>query len=123
VPHFRQKIIDSVPDDLKKLYAFHSKKHQNFFKHADRDHEASISFHPEASDWIFIDSIQIYRKLTTENPAMYQLFDIWFQYHHRHLLLPEFQHQRDQFDAHADHFRDRISYFKEVLPMLSRLES
>jgi hypothetical protein len=122
-PNFRQQVIDSVPDDLKKIYNFHSRKHQNVFKHANRDHEANISFNPEASDWIFIDAIQIYRKITTENPPLYQLFDVWFQYHHRHLLLPEHQHQREQFDAHAHHFRDRMSYFNEMLPMFSRMTS
>lgn len=122
-PHFRQTVIDSVPDDLKKVYNFHSRKHQNFFKHADKDHETNISFNPEASDWVFIDAIQIYRKITAKNPPLYQLFDVWFQYHHRHLLLPEYQGQREAFDSHAHHFRDRISYYKEMLPMFSRLAS
>ena len=51
---------------------------ENFFKHADRDHNDTIDFQPESSDWLLWEAGNVYSRLTGEVPALIRIFHVWF---------------------------------------------
>ncbi len=61
--------IRSLPyirEENKKTWSALLNEPQNFFKHADRDPEASLDFHPEFPHFFLFDAIQTYQELTQE---------------------------------------------------------
>lgn len=59
---------------------------ENFFKHADRDPEGSITFNPESSEFFLLEAVEAYTTLTGEVPAAFATFRMWWLIHHPDLL-------------------------------------
>ncbi len=51
---------------------------ENFFKHADRDCEATIDFNPRQSEFLLLEACGTYGKLTGEFPPLFRLYQTWF---------------------------------------------
>src|ERR1017187_200294 len=50
---------------------------QNFFKHADRDHEEVLDFRPEATEIFLLDACERYFALTGEGIPSFDVFRAW----------------------------------------------
>jgi len=57
-------------------------KAENFFKHADRDPEEVIDFHPEANEHIIWEACIKYAELAGEQTPGMQAMNLWFQVRH-----------------------------------------
>lgn len=57
------------------------RKPQNFFKHADKDPDEVLDFHPEVPAGFILAGVEKYRELSGENPPVMRVFALWFRVH------------------------------------------
>ena len=96
---------------------------QNFFKHADRDHEETLTFNPGPTELQLYDACVKYKELTGEAVPVLAVFQAWFW------LGPgaELANAPEQEKAVRDLQRafpgsTRRSFFAEGLPLVSSIE-
>ncbi len=97
VRHSRSSLLEMAKPGREKEMQFYIKRHENFFKHANRDPDANIDFNPAVTEWVIFDAIAVYARLTSEQTPLMKTFNGWWQYTYRHLLKPEFQLERARF--------------------------
>ncbi len=51
---------------------------ENFFKHADRDADAKLTFHPKFTECLLVDACERYGELTGERVPEFLVFTLWF---------------------------------------------
>lgn len=49
---------------------------ENFFKHADRDSDAEMTFHPKFAEWLLVDACEKYTELTAESILEFRVFKL-----------------------------------------------
>ena len=54
---------------------------QNFFKHADKDPNEVLDFHPEVPAAFILAAVEKYRELSDQNPPVMRVFALWFRVH------------------------------------------
>lgn len=114
-----QRLLNSaVPGKERELKAA-LRRHQNFFKHADRDPDATIDFDPENTEFLLFDCCIAYGQLTAETPPLMGLFNLWWRFQYRHLIKEEHSEERMRLEGNAEWFSSRRTYFSKVLPILS----
>lgn len=97
---------------------------ENYFKHADRDHEDTLDFYPEQSEFFILESCYVYARLAGEFPPILKLFPLWFIAHRPHAFNFT-EEERNAIDpgAHDILKMGREKYFAEVLPMLQAIHA
>jgi hypothetical protein len=95
---------------------------ENFFKHADRDHEATINFNPAQSEFLILEACGTYYKLTGEFPPLFRLYQTWFIAHHQTLFnFPNEQKNAITMSAAEVMKVSREQFFTMVLPVVMKL--
>lgn len=74
----KEKILDDVNPDAKKLFRNKLNEAENFFKHADRDHDTVHNFDPALTEVFILDACDQYYRLTGEGPPLFKVFRSWF---------------------------------------------
>ncbi|GMV68550.1 MAG: hypothetical protein AMXMBFR76_09890 [Pseudomonadota bacterium] len=120
IESFRDLMMKRAKPGQEEEMRFYLKRHENFFKHADRVADANIDFNPSSTDWVLFDCICLYYALTQKNPPIMKAFHVWWQYSYRHLLKPEYQGQLEQFAKHQEYLSSRGTFFATVMPFFSR---
>lgn len=82
---------DLISEPHKKEFLDKVNEAENFFKHADRDHDRSIEFNPEVTDFFLFEGIRIYYQLTGEYPPIMGKFVAKFFYKNPDLVNPDFR--------------------------------
>lgn len=76
-----QMIKDWAPEMIKPEYAKEFKDRlneaQNFFKHANRDAEATLEFQPGETELLLLDAVWTYRRLAGERLPLLGVFETW----------------------------------------------
>lgn len=76
-----QMIKDWAPDMIKAEYVkeFRDRLNQaqNFFKHADRDGEATLDFQPDEAELLLLDAVWTYRRMAGERLPLLGVFEMW----------------------------------------------
>lgn len=94
---------------------------ENFFKHADRDPEASLDFNPQQSEFFIADACFQYEKLTGERPPLFVVYRIWFLANRPELfVLPEDATKIVRDGAPSIVQQGRAGYFDAMLPLVMR---
>jgi hypothetical protein len=107
-----------VPGKKRELMAA-LRKHQNFFKHANKDPDTLIEFDPESIEYLLFDGAVAYSQLTAETTPTMATFNLWWQYQHRGLIKEEFSADRERLETQSSIFEGgRRKYFARVLPLL-----
>jgi hypothetical protein len=75
-------MLEMVKPEYKKMVIEKANEAENFFKHADHDHQATFSFNPDMTELHMIDACAQYRKLTGEEPPLLTIFRAWFSANH-----------------------------------------
>lgn len=90
---------------------------ENFFKHADRDHDETLDFNPEQSEFLILEGCGTYWKLTGEFPPLFRIYQTWFVAHHQTLFkLPDEQKSLIAQSASAVSQVSRELFFTQALP-------
>ena len=79
---------------------------ENFFKHADRDADAQVTFAPLLLQIFLVESIEIHAQLAEHTLWDFHVFNMWF-----HLCFPGYTHDKA--------FSASIESARETLPDLS----
>lgn len=118
-----QQMIDRVVPGKERELMAALRRHQNFFKHADRDPDATIDFNPDSIEWLLFDCTVAYAQLTAETTPLMGTFNLWWRIQHRDLIKEEYSEMRSQLDEHAEWFKSRREYLSNVLPMMEGLHA
>ena len=81
----KEQFISFVKPEYQKLVKEKLNEAENFFKHADRDHDAVINFNPEQSEFLTYEACTTYTTLTGEVPPMIKIYKVWYVSHHTDL--------------------------------------
>jgi hypothetical protein len=117
-----------VKDDLIKVYVKTEYQQQmrkklnepeNFFKHADRDHAATIEFNSDASEFMIWDAVRGYFEITGEWTPLFQVFTGWFISVNEKIIKAEWK-ETYAGSARAARNIGRTKFFEMMLPIVLR---
>ena len=116
--------MEYVKDGHKKDVWEKINRAENFFKHADRDHDATLEFSPDQSEFLILEACGVYYKLSGEFPPLFKLYQTWFISNHQNWFdFPEEQKQLVSMGAEEVIALGREQYFSRVLPMLMKFST
>lgn len=84
-----------IKPEFRSLFAKKVAEAENFFKHADRDPDAILSFKPETTEIFLIDAITTYEELKDERPHAFRAFIMWYRIKHPEYVKAEFRAEQD----------------------------
>ena len=117
----KDKAIEFVKPEYRKEFRDSINKAENFFKHADRDHDQTLDFNPDQSQMLMFDAMSAYSALTGETPALFKVFQAWIV-----CSKPEMfdapQHLKIWFDKVGPELASsgRPAFFNSLLPIVMR---
>jgi hypothetical protein len=114
------KDADTVYPHMRKEYLKLLNEAENFFKHADRDPDATQVFNPDPSNFLLIDACEAYWRLSGERRPLLTVYMTWFRIRH-----PKYYEEVPQASYLHKQYRDddRLLYFRESLPVASNLRA
>ncbi len=120
-PTLTKQMFENVKPGKRPMLAKKLKEAQNYFKHADRDHEATLEFNPDSTELMALDACQTYKEMSGEWPPLFAVFYGWMMMTHQEIftLPPEvhriFAGAADQIVSHG-----RAAYFDQMLPIVMK---
>ena len=95
---------------------------ENFFKHADRDPEATHFFEPEGTPFFLMDAIMIYQELTGEAVPIFKVFSIWIVLHFPETIKEERKSifAQNQAILKSAHKLNKMEFFTTFLPAVMK---
>jgi hypothetical protein len=117
---FNGAMLEYVKPEYHK--AVHSKIHEaaNFFKHADRDHDAQYDFNPDLTEFYIMDACNTYTVLTGELPPLFQIFRGWIMISHPNYFNFPTEFQQKVSSAQELLSEGRAGYFDLMLPVVMK---
>jgi hypothetical protein len=111
-----------VKEGQEKVFRDKVNEAENFFKHADRDPEATLKFNPSQTELLLLDVCLKYQHMTKTSPPLVLTFQMWYMLKHPDLftLPPEVQAMLTQ--AHEEYRSlSPAQFLEEVYPAVSRV--
>jgi hypothetical protein len=81
---------DMIKDEYRRLWVDTLRKDANFFKHADRDHDATLDFAPATNDFLFMFAILGLSLLHIKPSRLQSAFMFWLMINRPSTLKPDF---------------------------------
>lgn len=95
---------------------------ENFFKHADRDHDSKIEFNPAQSEFLILEACSVYARLSGEFPPLFKLYQSWFIANHQDCFkFPDDQRDIISLGSPEVIRLGKEGYFNFALPIMSKL--
>ena len=117
----KEKLLEYVKPEFQQMFREKMSAAENFFKHADRDHHATLTFNPRQSELLIMDACSQYYKLTGEDPPLFHVFRGWYMANNLHLFsLPEEQTRLLALASPSVTQLGRSGYFDSILPQIMR---
>lgn len=118
-PMLREGLFEHVEPEHHKLLHDKLVEAENFFKHADRDHDATLGFNPDMTEFLIMDACYRYAELTGEMPPLFQIYSGWMMMTHQEIFAhPKDKQQKIATAAKTFVSTGRASYFKDMLPVV-----
>jgi hypothetical protein len=118
---------DMMPDSKRvkpqyiKMWKQILKKPSNFMKHADKDPNDTISFAPEATEYLLLEAIEYYSMFTQENRPILQCFLFWSALHNPDVFFEEFIIKlANSIPIDKLMHLSKIDFFINALPLFTR---
>lgn len=73
----KDKAIEFVKPEYREEFRKSLNNAENFFKHANKDHDQTLDFNPDQSEMLIWDAISTYSNLTGETPPLFKIFQAW----------------------------------------------
>ena len=96
---------------------------ENFFKHANRDPEATLFFKPEVTPFYLMDSVMVYESITGEFVPVFKVFAGWMLLHYPEILKEEHKAKFDENQIALEQARQKLSkadFFAALLPIMMK---
>ena len=115
-------ILDYIKEGHEKEVRNKINAAENFFKHADSDHNEVIDFNPEQSEFLILEACSTYFKITGDDPVLFKIYRMWYIANHPKM----FKYSADEQSVISRAKQDMIGlgregYFNLILPELMRL--
>jgi hypothetical protein len=118
----KQMFLAYVIPGKEKLFMSKINEAENFFKHADKDHRATLKFDTSLPEFFILDAIGQYNKLTGEDTPLLKLFRGWFIASHPDLFdFPEHIAQRLHNVSPEAMKMGRSEYMRKILPEIMKI--
>ena len=115
-PSFKEKIMEEFLNPEKiKIFKTAIKKPENFFKHADRDHNDIITFNPEASEHVMFECVILYHKMTGELPKVFHFFKVWYMNQHSDIFQYMPKEIKESFSSLNYTAEERTEFYNECM--------
>jgi hypothetical protein len=113
-------MLEMVKPEHKKMIIEKVNEAENFFKHADRDHRATLSFNPDMTELHMIDACAQYSKLTGEQPPLLIIYRAWIIANQPDLFIVSDELKRTlRADTTSIAKMGRAQFFSTYLPIMS----
>jgi|ERR1039458_1415946 hypothetical protein len=110
----------NIKPEFKNRYYKSISEAENFFKHADRDPEATHFFKPEGTPFFLMDAVMIYEELTGESVPIFKVFSSWMLLHFPEILKEEHKSKFAENEILLEQARQKLSkidFFTTFLPI------
>jgi hypothetical protein len=112
-------MLELVKPEYKKMIMEKINEAENFFKHADRDHEATTKFNPDMTELYLIEACA---KLTGEEPPLFLVYRVWFMANHPDVFLfPEEFNKMLRTSAPSIVQMGRAEFIRTALPVVMNI--
>ena len=123
-PMLKEQAPTWVQADLQDAARRRLNEAQNFFKHADKDHEGTLTFNPRPTELMIFDACEKYKEMTGEAVPVFGVYHAWSWFGPGAGLVKGDERERlVESLRRAFPGTSRGSFFREVLPMVSSLDS
>jgi len=118
----KDRFINEIKPEHRKMLLAKINKARNFFKHASRDSDTSLDFSPGQSELLLLDACDKYRQISNEFPPLFKLFRSWYMLKHPDLcpvsgeLAAQISKLSLEFAAST-----KQQYFIDMLPYMTGL--
>lgn len=117
----KERMFEFVKPEYEKRLRDKLNEAENFFKHADRDHDAVLEFHPAATEFLILDACSKYVELSGEFPPLFQIFNGWMMITHEEMFtLPDDHKMKLRDAARTFTATGKTTYFNDMLPMVMK---
>jgi hypothetical protein len=76
-PFIKTAFVDEYPEATRKVIREFLNNPENFFKHADRDPDGSITLNPDLTEILLMDALAYFRDKDEPKPQYYDAFKAW----------------------------------------------
>lgn len=115
----KDQMFDYVKPEYKEILKQKLSEAENFFKHADRDHEATLKFNLVQTEIQILDACSQYYKLTSEFPPLFQIYQGWYMANNLEMFNFQEEHALILGSTAPDFISmGRQGYFNFVLPLV-----
>jgi len=120
----KEQFLDYIKEDHREEVKNKINEAENFFKHADRDHDSTIDFNPDASEMLILETCTTYYKLSGESPPLFKLIEAWIIANNQDLYTFPEEIEEMMLEASRDAVSlGREGYFNTYLPLISRVNT
>jgi hypothetical protein len=117
----KETLIQRAKPEKRKALIEKINEAENFFKHADRDHDATLDFRPDATDFVLLEGCDKYQQLSGEITPTMAVFRTWMMVENPDIFLLK-PDQAAQFQKHKQTLghSNRVEFFNEMMPAAQR---
>jgi hypothetical protein len=116
------RMLDYVKPEYHQMIKEKVSEAENFFKHADHDHEATLDFNPDMTEMLIIDACAQYKKLSGEEPPLFAIYRAWFTANRPNVFIfPDEFKKALMTNAGSIVQMGRADYFSTALPLVMRI--
>ena len=117
----KERMFEFVRPECQKELREKINEAENFFKHADRDHSATLEFHPNSTELLIFDACSKYVELSGEFPPLFQILNGWMMITHEEIFnLPDDQKKKLREAAKTFTAAGKVAYFNDMLPLVMK---
>lgn len=120
--YIKDILLKQIKPEYQKKYVERINQAENFFKHADRDHDKLLEFTPEQTEVMLWDCCSMYQNITNEWTPLILIYRTWFFTKNPELLAED--KARTTMTAAISKLKldyNKRQQFLELLPLISKL--
>ena len=123
----KQDSLRHIEEQHHKKWLGHMNKFENFFKHADRDHDQELDFYPGSTEFVLWEDCLKVVEIEGNSSPLIGAFFLWFTARHYEAILtnenimkmdPDFKEACDKYKT-----MDKEEFYAKILPTMRAYEN
>lgn len=120
----KDKIMEYIKPECQKEVSKKINEAQNFFKHADRDHDEGLDFNPNQCELFIVDACSKYAQISGEWPPLFRIMQIWFMAKNiKYYNLPKEQMDFLSKGNPSILTIGKSQFYSEILPIVMKIKT
>jgi hypothetical protein len=119
-PFLKRGFIETLPESERVRVITFLNGPENFFKHADRDHDETIDFDTDLTEILLMDAMAYFRDKPSLRPKHYDVFRLWVGAIRKETIPDDFL--RELVEAFASNMKSkgRLEFWRQANDMLDQ---